>query len=76
MDPQHLQAHLQFKNMSTDINHVYSTCLDRSKEESCRNKVEIDLLNEKIKQVKSIYAELNIMLTEIKQYAPELTHSF
>ena len=28
MDPQHLQTHLQSKNISTDINNVYLTCLD------------------------------------------------
>ena len=72
MDPQHLQAHLQYKNISTDINNVYWTCLDRSKEKYCRNEVKLDLLNGKVKQIKNIYEELNNILAEIKQDTPEV----
>ena len=55
MDPQHLQAHLQSKNISTEINNVYSTCLDQSLEEDCRSEVKVDLLNEKVKQIENNY---------------------
>ena len=72
MHLQHLQAHLKFKNISTDINHVYLTCINRSKEKYCRNEFKIDLFNRKIKQIKNIYEEFNNMLVEIKQDTPEV----
>ena len=72
MDPQHLQAHLQSKNISTDINNVYSTCLDQSIEKDCRSEVRVDLLNGKVKQIENNYEELKNMLTEIKQDTPEV----
>ena len=71
MDPQHLQTHLQSKNISTDINNVYSTCLDQSIEEDCRSEVRVDLLNGKVKQIENNYEELKNILTEIKQDTPE-----
>ena len=67
MDPQYLQAHLQYKNISTEINNIYLICLDRSKEKDCRNKVEVDLLNGKIKKIIKINGELNNMPAEIKR---------
>ena len=72
MNSQHLQAHLQLKNISTDINNVYSTCLDRSKEKDCRSEVRVDLLNRKVKQTKENYKELNNISAEIKQDTPEV----
>ena len=66
MDPQHLQAHLQSKSISTDINNVDSTCLYQSLEEDCSSEVRVDLLNGKVKQIENNYGELKNMLTEIK----------
>ena len=72
MDPQHLKAHLESKNISTDINNVYSTCLDQSIEEDCRSGVKEDVLNGKVEKIERIYEELKNMLAEIKQDTPEV----
>ena len=69
MDLQHLQAHLQSKNISTDINNVYSTSLDQSIEEDCRSEVRVDLLNGKVKQIENNNEELKNMSAVLR---PEL----
>ena len=72
MDPQHLQAHPQSTNILTDINNVYTTCLDQSIEEDCRSEVRVDLLDGKVKKIENNYEELKNILTEIKQDTPEV----
>ena len=71
MDPQHLRTHLQSKNITTDINNVYSTCVEQSIEDDCRSEVIVDLLNGKVIQIENNYEELKNMLTGIKQDTPE-----
>ena len=75
-DPQHLQDHLQSKNISTDIKNVYSTCLDQSIEEDCRSEVRVDLLNVKVKQIENIYEELKNILTTLFEKTPSSSMKF